>query len=123
MKKILIIEDELAYVKILRDVFQGTYEVIEANDGKTGLTLALKRRPDLILLDIKMPVMDGLMMLKELRKDTDFGKKVNVVLLTNLEPDGAIVKKVIDDQPTYYWVKSDVQLGDVMRKVAALLSD
>lgn len=68
-----------------------------------------------------MPIMDGLAMLQELRKDS-YGKTVDVVLLTNLEPDAAIIKKVIHDQPTYYWVKSDVRLRDVMSKVEALLS-
>ena len=121
MKKILIIEDELAYVNLLRDRLSGTYEVLEAADGQKGLESALKNQPDLILLDIRMPIMDGMAMLGELRKDA-YGKNAKVILLTNLEVSDKILKQVVKDQPVYYFVKSDVKLNDLLSKINELLA-
>ena len=121
MKKILIVEDELAYVKLLHDqlVAKG-YEVITAKDGKEGLALAQKEEPDMILLDIRMPVMDGMTMLSLLRKNGN-GKKAKVIMLTNLEPDDKIIGDVVKDQPAYYFIKSDVKLDDMLEKIHELL--
>ncbi len=121
MKKILIIDDELAYVKLLRDVLSSTYEVLDAQNGQTGLEISLKEKPDLILLDIRMPIMDGMTMLKKLRKD-HYGKTAKVILLTNLEANDTIVKQVVEDQPTYYFVKSDIKLEDLLEKIKVLLA-
>jgi CheY-like chemotaxis protein len=121
MKKILIAEDELAYVKLLRDKLASAYKILEAQDGKKGLEIAKKEHPDLILLDIRMPVMDGLTMLKMLRQDS-YGKKAQVILLTNVEANETIVKQVVKDQPIYYFVKSDIKLNDLLQKVKELLS-
>jgi CheY-like chemotaxis protein len=123
MKKILIIEDELAYSKLLNDQLASrSYKIITAYDGQEGLAKAKKEKPDLILLDIRMPKMDGLTMLKILRKDTK-GKKIKTILLTNLEPDETIVHKVVDDQPAYYFVKSDTKLEDLIKKIDELLDE
>jgi DNA-binding response OmpR family regulator len=123
MKKILIVEDELAYLKLLNSQLTGKgYAVIEASNGKSGLEAAKKEKPDLILLDIRMPVMDGMTMLELLRKqETD--KKAKVIMLTNLEPDDKIIGKVVNDQPSYYFVKSDIQFNDLLAKIEELLAD
>lgn len=122
MKKILIIEDELAYVRLLRDKLGSSYKVMHAENGEEGLKTALKQKPDLILLDIRMPKMDGLRVLKELRKDA-YGKKVKVILLTNLEASDKVIASVTRDLPTYYFVKSDVELEYVLEKVQELLRE
>ncbi len=123
MKKILIVEDELAYLKLLNSQLTGKgYRVIEATDGEKGLAKARSEKPDLILLDIRMPVMDGLAMLDRLRKE-EWGKKVKVIILTNLEPDDKIIGKVVKDRPLYYFVKSDIQLETLLKKVKELLAD
>ncbi len=120
MQKILIIEDELAYVRLLRDKLGHSYSVLHAPDGEEGLRLALKEKPDLILLDVRMPKMDGLAVLHELRKDA-YGRKAKIVLLTNLEASDKIVVHVAKDLPTYYFVKSDVELDYVLEKIQDLL--
>jgi CheY-like chemotaxis protein len=122
MKKILIIEDELAYVRLLKDKLGGSYKIFHAADGKEGLRLALKQKPDLTLMDIRMPKMDGLAVLKEFRKDV-YGKTAKVILLTNLEASDKIVLSVTEDLPTYYFVKSDVELDYVLEKVQELLQE
>ena len=121
MKKILIVEDELAYLKLLNTQLSAKgHTVIEAVNGKEGLEKAIKEQPDLILLDIRMPIMDGMVMLVELRKDS-WGKTAKVILLTNIEPDEKILKGVLVEQPIYYFVKSDMQLDDLMDKIADTL--
>lgn len=123
MKKILIIEDDLAYSKLLNDqLTERSYKIFTAFDGVAGLSKAKKEKPDLILLDIRMPKMDGLTMLKALRKDSR-GKKTKTIMLTNLEPDETIVHKVVDDQPAYYFVKSDTKLEDLIKKIDELLAE
>src|SRR3990167_7656173 len=56
----------------------------QPRNGEEGLALALKEQPDVILLDIIMPVMDGFSMLKKLRASRDYGAKAPVIVLSNL---------------------------------------
>lgn len=122
MKKILIIEDELAYLKLLHgQLGLKGYQVLEAHDGLEGLEMIKKEKPDLVLLDIKMPKMDGMTMLNRLRKDEN-GKKVNVIILTNLEADEKILKKVVKDLPLYYFVKSDTKLDKLITKIEEVIN-
>jgi len=123
MKKILVVEDEPAYSKVLHDqlTIKG-YKVMEAEDGEKGLEIAKREKPNLILLDIRMPKMDGMTMLHLLRKDKA-GKKIKVIILTNLEPDDKIIREAVDDQPSYYFIKSDTQLDSLMHKVKEVLEE
>lgn len=121
MKKILIIEDELSYVRLLQGQLKSDYKILEAADGQSGLALAKKEHPDLILLDIILPIMDGMTVLKELRKDP-YGKTAKVILLTNLEANDEIVDQVTKDLPVYYFIKTDVKLADLLSKITTLLA-
>jgi len=67
---ILIADDDKKSIKLLRDVLQASgYSVAVARDGRETVALAQARKPDLILMDIRMPVMDGIAAMKELRAD------------------------------------------------------
>lgn len=81
MDKILIVDDSLLTRKVLADILKDTYEVITATDGKEGILLAVEERPDLILLDIEMPDMDGFQVLELLKgsHETDY---IPVIFLT-----------------------------------------
>jgi CheY-like chemotaxis protein len=121
MKKILIIEDDPSYLKLLKDqLTKNGYGIVQAKDGKEGLAIATSQHPDMIILDIKMPVMDGITMLDALRKD-EYGKSAKVIILTNLEPNDKILQKVLEDVPTYYLIKSDIQLNELIEKVKDIL--
>ena len=123
MKKILVVEDEIAYLKLLNSqLTEKGYKVIEAVNGKAGLEKAKSESPDLILLDIRMPIMDGMAMLRLLRKGEE-SKKTKVIMLTNLEPDDKIIEEVVSDQPSYYFVKSDIQFNDLLEKIKELLGE
>lgn len=122
MKKILIVEDEPAYAKLLHDqLTQRGYLVIEAHDGLNGLEKIKSEKPDLVLLDIRMPKMDGMTMMDLLRKD-DEGKIVKVIFLTNLEADEEMLKKVVEQLPLYYYVKSDTDLDKLITKIDEVIN-
>jgi CheY-like chemotaxis protein len=121
MKKILIVEDETSYLELLSSqLTKSGYQVIESTNGQDGLKQVKKHNPDLILLDIRMPVMDGMTMLDLLRKEK-IGKEVKVILLTNLEPDDKITSRVLVDRPEYYFVKSDIKLDELLDKIKDML--
>ncbi|OGQ55459.1 MAG: two-component system response regulator, partial [Deltaproteobacteria bacterium RIFCSPLOWO2_02_56_12] len=82
-KKILVVEDNEDTREILfyRLKNMGNYDVVLASNGKEALELATRSRPDLIIMDLKMPVMDGWEATKSLRL-TDWGKDLPVIALT-----------------------------------------
>lgn len=123
MKKILVVEDEIAYSRLLHDQLTTVgYQVVLAEDGERGLSMVKSEKPDLVLLDIKLPKMDGMAMLDLLRKEPN-GKTIKVIILTNLEPDDKIIREVTEDLPTYYCIKSDTKLDDLLEKIKSTLSD
>ncbi len=84
MTKIAIIEDDITINQMYRMKFEADgFEVQVADNGKTGVELAEKFRPDIILLDLQMPEMTGDEALTEIRSH-DWGKKMPVIILTNL---------------------------------------
>ena len=84
MPKIAIVEDDHAISQMYRIKFEAEgFEVETAENGKLGLELTEKMRPDIILLDLMMPEMTGDEMLQALRK-TDWGKDIRVIILTNM---------------------------------------
>ena len=89
--KILIVDDNEIDLKIIRKALEGEgYNVIQAENGKVGLEMALTHKPDLIFLDCQMPVMDGLEMCKQL-KDDPAGENIPVVFLTALDTPRNII--------------------------------
>lgn len=115
-KKILIVEDEPAMLRALRDRFTSEgFDILEAKNGEEGLSISVSKHPDIILLDIIMPKMDGLTMLKDLRKDK-WGAKANVIILTNLS-DGESLSAALKHGAYDFLVKADWRLEDVVSKV------
>ena len=123
-KTILIVEDEISQLNVLADEFESEgFRVLKAQNGHDGFDLALLERPDIILLDIVMPVMDGMAMMKKLREKNSWGKKVPIILLTNLSADNdARIMAIARDEPAYYLVKSDHLLSEVVEKVKERLA-
>ncbi|MDK2899346.1 MAG: hypothetical protein PWQ10_533 [Patescibacteria group bacterium] len=116
-KKILIVEDEVQLLNVLYDKLSlDGYTIIKAADGKAGLDLALSEHPDLILLDINLPVMDGISALRELRKDP-IGKTIEVIMLTNFS-ESKLLAEALTLGAHDYLVKSDWKLEDVVKLVS-----
>jgi CheY-like chemotaxis protein len=121
-KKILIVEDEAPLRNAMSDIltFEG-FIVFQAKNGQEGLDIALAQHPDLILLDLMMPVMDGLTMLEKLRTDQIYGKNAMVILLTNInDPDK--VAAATEAGSYDFLVKSDWNIEDVVRKIKTRLN-
>ncbi|MFA7385407.1 MAG: response regulator [Candidatus Paceibacterota bacterium] len=121
--KILIVEDEKVMLDSLAEKFtKEGFETIKAVDGEEGLKKALEFHPDLILLDIMMPKMDGLTMLKKIREDS-WGENVKVVILTNAEDNKRIAEGVeygLTDKFSYL-IKTDNTLDSIVEEVKKIL--
>ncbi len=120
---ILVVEDEKILVNTLEEKLLGEgFDVIKAYNGIDGFTLALSEHPHLILLDLLMPKMDGMSMLKELRKD-DWGKNVPVIILTNLTAgDEERNRDITKLEPSYYFMKTEKSLEEIIEKIKEILN-
>lgn len=118
-QRVLIVDDEDKIVLTLKDMFEmHGYAVLTANDGQKGLQLALRERPDICVIDIMMPVMDGHEMLEALRQ-TDEGKDIAVIMLTARGQVEDVTKAKslnIDD-----YIVKPFSMKDLLAKVNTLL--
>ncbi len=119
-KVILIVEDEPNNLKLVRDLLQiSGYITIEATDGKQGVALARARKPDLILMDIQMPVMDGLEATRTLKADA-ITRNILVVALTShvmKEDKEKILQAGFDG-----YLTKPIDIRELLKKVADYLS-
>lgn len=116
-KLILIVEDDKDCSDSLRINFaRRGYEVVQAFDGKEGLDIALEFHPDIILLDLMMPKMSGMELLRELRGDL-WGKDAKVLIHSNV----ANVNTIIDAEDmgaNGYMIKANWQVSDLVKRVS-----
>ncbi|MFH0874233.1 MAG: response regulator [Candidatus Komeilibacteria bacterium] len=119
-KKILLVEDEEMLANMYQVKFQNDgFQLIKAGNGEEGLVLAEKEKPDMILLDVIMPKMDGFTVLKRL-KDNPSTKNIPVLLLTNLGQDED-VKKGNELGAVGYLVKANITPSEVVAKVKEVM--
>jgi DNA-binding response OmpR family regulator len=115
-KKILLVEDEPDIREAMAEALTDAgLQVLTAPNGAEGLNLALQEHPDLILLDIVMPIMDGHTMLEKLRQDV-WGQAVKVIMLTSMDDVQNITNAhngVIAD----YVIKAHSSLDEIVNKV------
>ncbi len=118
--KVLLIEDDQMLVKGLVGYLENEGFLVEfAIDGPTGYKLAEKNSPDVILLDIILPRMDGFKVLEKLKKSPKT-KKIPVIILSNLGQEEEIRKgKSLGAKD--FLVKANVELKDVAAKVSKVL--
>jgi CheY-like chemotaxis protein len=115
-KTVLVVEDDPDLQTIaVEKLKQGGLNVMRANNGVEGLDAALKNHPDLILLDVMMPQMNGLEMLAELRKD-EWGKKVHVFMLTSMNRSKEMSEGMRYNVAKYI-IKSDVKYDNLVADI------
>lgn len=121
LKKILVIENETATRQVLADkLTRENFIVLQANNGLDGLEKAFAEHPDLITLDLFMPKMNGLEVLKKLHKDA-WGKQIPVIILSNISDDPHVLD-AIKDKNCEYLIKTNHNLASLVEKIRAKLA-
>jgi DNA-binding response OmpR family regulator len=116
-KKILIAEDEAVLGSLLEKKLQHDgYDVIWKQDGDEALSTALAERPDAVLLDIIMPGLDGLSVLKRIRSDEKWGKNVPIMILSNLSEPHSI-DEALRGGAFEFLVKADWDIDQICDKI------
>ena len=121
---ILIVEDEPALLKAYVEQFtEEGFSVLSARNGQEGYDEALKEKPDILLLDILMPIMDGLTMMQNLRENEAWDKTTPIVFLTNLSTNEERIMKIItENKPAYYFSKSSLTLQAIVETIREKLA-
>ncbi len=120
MKKILFIEDEPTLQKAVGKFLENEgYEIKSAIDGELGVKMAKDFQPNLVLLDLILPKMNGFEVIEELKKD-DATKNIPIIVLTNLE-GSADVEKAISLGAKNYLVKANYELSEIVEKIKETL--
>ncbi len=123
-KKVLVVEDDVDLRNILVDGLSlSNYKIMQAGDGEQAVELIVDSLPDLILLDLLLPKLDGFKVLERLRQYPDKNvAQIKVVVLSNLWSDKDILRAQalkVDE----YFVKANTNLEDVFNKVKIILSN
>ncbi len=119
-KVILIVEDEQKNLKLIRDLLQKFgYTTIEATDGKQGVEMAKATNPDLILMDMQMPVMDGLAATRILKADPTTSNIPIVALTANaMKGDEEKIREAGCDG----YIAKPVDIKELLKEVSKYLS-
>lgn len=121
-KKILLVDDDPLILRMYQVNFvHNGYEVITAPDGEGAIISAKKDKPDIILLDLMMPKMNGVETLKILKNDADT-KNIPVIILTNLADSQDDMKKSKEMGALDYLVKSETTLQMLTEKIEKALA-
>lgn len=114
--KVLVAEDDKFLAKAFKDKLEKEGFVVSvASDGNEALELLKKNQPDIMLLDLVMPIKDGFEVLEEIRLDPKI-KKVPVIILSNLGQDSDI-QKGKELGAVDYLIKADFTINDVVKKI------
>ena len=121
MAKVLIVDDDMT----LRDLYvermkAEDYTIISASDGEEAIEKTIKEKPDLILLDIMMPKINGIDVMKMLR-EKDETKHIPIIILTALVQEIDKIKDMMGPKDGYL-VKSEIMPKDVVDKVQKSLA-
>ncbi|MCA9385069.1 response regulator [Candidatus Dojkabacteria bacterium] len=120
-KKVLIVEDEPLLSKMLEEgLVSSGFDVLTAENGEEGFEVAKEKQPDIVLLDIVMPKMDGLTVMKKLKREAST-HTMPVIILTNLEPNDEAIDRIAKDNPAYYLTKSNTEVSEIVEKVKEVL--
>ena len=121
-KKILIVEDEAALLYALKArLTVDGYEVLTADSAEQGLALAGEKQPDVIILDLVLPGMDGFDFLKKIKEDSK-GKEIPVIIASNLG-DKKDIARGLELGAKDYLIKTEFKLEDFIKKINNLIKN
>jgi DNA-binding response OmpR family regulator len=121
-KKVLVVDDDRDLREVLADKLTASgFEATQAVDGEDGLKKALEIHPDVTLLDVMMPKMNGWQMLDALRKDS-WGKGAKVIMLTVLE-DMDNVAQAVEKNSAGYLVKTSQSLDGIVFRLKEMMAE
>lgn len=121
MKRVLIVEDEEFLIKALGDNLESEgFTVDMALNGEEAMEKIRKQRPDIILLDLLLPIKDGFYVLEELRKNPEW-KLIPIIVLSNLDSDTEI-KRALELGADDYFVKSQHPIEEVIDMIKEYFS-
>jgi len=121
-KIILLVDDDPLIIRMYQKKLSAEgYKVNTAFNGEEGLTSIKKEKPDLILLDVMMPKVNGVEVLKTLKKDSE-SAMIPVIILTNLGDDEKEIQAAKDLGALDYLVKSDISLEELSLRVKESLA-
>lgn len=123
MKKILVVDDEKEVRELIKAGLDKTkYATLTAANGEEALNICKKNKPDLILLDIAMPMMDGYQVCEKLKQDPQT-KDIPVLFLTgkDLDPRGIIER--YEDLGACGYIPKPSTLKDLLDKIAEILNE
>jgi len=117
-KKVLVVDDESALRRALSDSLkaENLYDVFDAGDGEEALEIVRKEHPDLVLLDISMPKMDGITMAKRMSDEKLLGAPTKVIFLTNSTEIDQIATAVEVGNADYL-IKADWDMKDIIARI------
>ena len=119
-KKILVVEDDPMISSMYKTKFEvDGFEVFIADNGATGLELAKKEKPDIVMLDIILPQLDGFSVLEQIKQDKNT-KDIPVIMLTNLSTDEDR-EKGAKMGALDYLVKASLTPGQISEKIRQIL--
>ncbi len=120
-KRILIIDDEAQMVQMVQMRLEAVgYEVIKAHDGQTGLEMAKQENPDLIILDVMMPKMDGYKVCGLLKADARYNK-IPIIMFTARAQESD--KELSEDVGANAYINKPLNAEDMMNKIKKLLGE
>jgi CheY-like chemotaxis protein len=117
-KKIFIIDDEANFTKLLKSNLEltGEYEVRTENNGLFALAAAQEFKPDLVLLDIAMPNMDGYEIASDIRNDSALGD-ISIIFMTGKELDTKSLQERVLELGAYGFISKSSDFQDILAKI------
>lgn len=121
MPKIVCAEDDkMISTSLVEGFTQAGFEVTPAYDGEEALAKIREVKPDVVLLDIMMPKLDGIGVVWEMKADSEIAK-IPLVMLTNLS-DPTTVSKILEAGVTDYLLKSEQSIDQIVEKVQEVMN-
>ncbi|MFA4015080.1 MAG: hypothetical protein RUDDFDWM_000153 [Candidatus Fervidibacterota bacterium] len=119
-KKILIADDEVLVRQVIKQVLQSEgYDVIEAKDGKEAVELVRNEKPDLLIIDVRMPVMDGMQACRIIREFDEPIRSIPIIILTAI--DTVLGRRLSAELGIEMYLTKPISLKELRQRVKELI--